>query len=84
MIFFKRIHLDKPIQPSDKYEIIAETPTTTKLIIHDIVPEDESPIQIKVKNSLGETDTTVQLKTLGMYIKYFFHLIFILFRNTAY
>ena len=62
--FFKRIHRDQPIKPSDKYEIISESPTTTKLIIHDIIPEDESPIQIKVKNSLGETDTTVQLKAL--------------------
>ena len=54
----------KPIKPSKKYEIIEENPTTSKLIIHDITPEDESPIQIKVKNSLGETDTTVQLKAL--------------------
>jgi hypothetical protein len=61
---FKRIHGTKPIKPSKKYEIIEETPTTSKLIIHDVTPEDELPIQIKVKNPLGETDTTVQLKVL--------------------
>ena len=61
-----RIHRDKPIKPSAKYEIIEETPTTSKLIIHDVLPDDEAPIQIKVKNPLGETDTTVQLKVLGM------------------
>jgi len=60
----KRIHGTKPIKPSKKYEIIEETPTTSKLIIHDVTPEDELPVQIKVKNSLGETDTTVQLKVL--------------------
>jgi len=61
---FKRIHGNKPIKPSKKYEIIEETPTTSKLIIHDVTPEDELPVQIKVKNPLGETDTTVQLKVL--------------------
>ncbi|CAF4367059.1 unnamed protein product, partial [Rotaria magnacalcarata] len=50
--------------PSGKYEIIEESTTVTKLIIHDITPEDESPIQIKVKNSLGQTEATVQLKAL--------------------
>jgi hypothetical protein len=58
------MHGTKPIKPSKKYEIIEETPTTSKLIIHDVTPEDELPVQIKVKNSLGETDTTVQLKVL--------------------
>ncbi|CAM4905811.1 unnamed protein product [Rotaria socialis] len=58
------IHGDKPIKPSKKYEIVEETPTTSKLIIHDVTSEDELPVHIKVKNSLGETDTTVQLKAL--------------------
>ncbi|CAF3575459.1 unnamed protein product [Adineta steineri] len=58
------IHAGKPVKPSKKYEIIEETPTTSKLIIHDVTPEDEAPVQIKVKNPLGETDTTVQLKAL--------------------
>ncbi|CAF2489671.1 unnamed protein product [Rotaria sp. Silwood2] len=58
------IHGGKVIQPSKKYDIIEETPTTSKLIIHDVKPEDELPVQIKVKNPLGETDSTVQLKAL--------------------
>ncbi len=58
------IHHDQSIKSSNKYEIIEEAPTTTKLIIHNITPDDESSIQIKVKNSLGQTETTVQLKTL--------------------
>ena len=59
------MHGGKPIKPSKKYEIIEESPTTTKLIIHDVTPDDEGPIQIKVKNPLGESDATVQLKALG-------------------
>jgi hypothetical protein len=59
-----RIHRNQSIKPSDKYEIIEENSTTTKLIIHKITPDDESPIQIKVKNSLGQSETTVQLKAL--------------------
>lgn len=55
------------MKPSKKYEIVEESPTTSKLIIHDVTPEDEAPVQIKVKNPLGETDTTVQLKVLGMH-----------------
>lgn len=51
--------------PSAKYEIVEESATTSKLIIHDVNADDESPIQIKVRNALGETDTTVQLKALG-------------------
>jgi hypothetical protein len=81
----KRIHRDKPVKPSDKYEIIEETPTTTKLIIHDVTPDDESPIQITVKNALGQSDTTVQLKALGLSKKTKFSIIFFLYyRNTAY
>jgi len=57
-------HGDKPVKPSKKYEIVEESPTTVKLIIHDVTPEDEAPIHIKVKNPLGETDATVQLKVL--------------------
>ena len=60
-----RIHGGKPIKPSKKYEIIEESPTTIKLIIHDVTPDDEGPIQIKVKNPLGESEATVQLKVLG-------------------
>ena len=62
----KRTHGGKPVKPSKKYEIIEESPTTSKLIIHDVTPEDEAPVDIKVKNPLGETATTVQLKVLGM------------------
>lgn len=83
----KRTHGDKPIKPSKKYEIVEETPTTSKLIIHDVTPEDELPVHIKVKNSLGETDTTVQLKVLGMYRIYLFklNLQYLFFhRNTTY
>ncbi|CAF4280439.1 unnamed protein product, partial [Adineta steineri] len=58
------IHRDQSIKSSDKYEIIEESLTVTKLIIHDITPEDESPIQIKVKNALGQSEATVQLKAL--------------------
>ncbi|CAF3618249.1 unnamed protein product [Rotaria sordida] len=58
------IHGGQVIKPSKKYEIVEDTPTTSKLIIHDVTPEDELPVQIKVKNPLGETDTTVQLKVL--------------------
>lgn len=54
------------MKPSKKYEIVEESPTTVKLIIHDVTPEDEAPIHIKVKNPLGETDATVQLKVLGI------------------
>ncbi|CAF0916357.1 unnamed protein product [Adineta ricciae] len=57
-------HGGKPVKPSKKYEIIEESPTTSKLIIHDVTPEDEAPVDIKVKNPLGETATTVQLKVL--------------------
>ena len=59
-----RTHGTTPVKPSKKYEIIEETPTTSKLIIHDVKPEDELPVQIKVKNPLGETETTAQLKVL--------------------
>lgn len=62
-----RIHRDQTVQASAKYEIIEESATTTKLIIHDVAPEDESPIQIKVRNALGQTDATVQLRALGKY-----------------
>ncbi|CAF4747141.1 unnamed protein product, partial [Rotaria sp. Silwood1] len=58
------IHRDQSIKPSNKYEIIEESSTVTKLIIHDITTEDESPIQIKIKNPLGQNETTVQLKAL--------------------
>ncbi|CAF1262379.1 unnamed protein product, partial [Rotaria sordida] len=58
------IHRDQLVKPSNKYEIIEESSTVTKLIIHDVTPEDESPIQIKIKNSLGQNETTVQLKAL--------------------
>ncbi|CAF4411465.1 unnamed protein product, partial [Rotaria socialis] len=58
------IHLGQTVIPSGKYEIIEGDATVTKLIIHDVTPEDESPIQIKVKNSLGQTEATVQLKAL--------------------
>ena len=34
------------------------------MIIHNITPEDESPIQIRAKNPLGQSETTVQLKAL--------------------
>ncbi len=61
---FNRIHRDQTIKPSNKYEIIEESSTITKLVIHNITPEDESPIQIKVKNALGQSETTVQLKAL--------------------
>ncbi|CAF1491714.1 unnamed protein product, partial [Adineta ricciae] len=58
------IHRDQSVKNSDKYEIIQESATTTKLIIHDVTPEDEGAIQIKVKNILGQTDVTAQLKAL--------------------
>ena len=60
-----RIHRDQPVTPSAKYEIVEDSPTTSKLIIHDVTADDESPIQIKVRNALGESDATVQLKALG-------------------
>jgi hypothetical protein len=61
-----RIHRDQTVQSSTKYELIEEeTTTTSKLIIHDVMIDDESSIQIKVRNSLGENETTVQLKVLG-------------------
>ena len=57
-------HGGKPIKPSKKYEIVEDSPTTSKLIIHDVTPDDELPVEIKVKNPLGETNSTVQLKVL--------------------
>lgn len=64
-----RIHRGEIVKPSGKYEVVEESATVTKLIIHDVTVDDESPVQIKVKNSLGESETIVQLKALGKYEK---------------
>ena len=68
-LILKRIHGDKLVKPSRKYDIVEETSTSSKLIIHDVTLEDESPVCVKVKNLIGETDSTAQLKILGVHRK---------------